>query len=189
MADVDYVYNWDWPRAEREFRLAAEQGAQATTHSYYGWALATRGRFREAQSQLRTAEDLDPLDEHVMLGVISVYRHDCWKAAAQFDLLPAGTPAPIRSVGRALTAACRGENKDARRDLEDAAANKSFISPYQLAMGYAAIGDPHRALEYLNQSAGACEGQIFYIKPDPAFDTIRSDPGFRDPEKKIGLDR
>jgi len=61
LADIDYVYGLDWPLAEREFRAAIEQGAQATTRSYYGWALATRGRFAEAQRQLRAAQDLDPL--------------------------------------------------------------------------------------------------------------------------------
>ncbi len=61
LADIDYVYEWDWPRAEREFRTAVERGAQSTTRSYYGWALATRGRFDEAHRQLRIAQDLDPL--------------------------------------------------------------------------------------------------------------------------------
>jgi TolB-like protein/Flp pilus assembly protein TadD len=61
MADLVAVYGWDWPRAEREFRLALEQGGQATTHSFYGSQLANRGRFEEAQRQFRIAEDLDPL--------------------------------------------------------------------------------------------------------------------------------
>lgn len=61
LADIDYVYDWDWVRAEREFRLALQRGARATTHSYYGWGLATRGRFDEAQRQLEIAQDLDPL--------------------------------------------------------------------------------------------------------------------------------
>jgi hypothetical protein len=218
MADVDYVYDWDWPRAEREFRLAVEHGAQATTRSYYRWALATRGRFSEAHSQLRIAQDLDPLNvgprfneaiafllerrfpdsitllhaddpltEHVMIGVISIYRRDRREAAMQFNSLPAGSPSPIKLIGQAWVAACLGAESEARGDLAKAAAEKSFVSPYQLAMGYAAIGDADRSLEYLNRSAEAREGQIFYIKLDPAFDGIRSDPGFTELEKRIGL--
>jgi Tfp pilus assembly protein PilF len=61
LADIDYVYGWDWPRAEREFRLAMEHGGQYNTHSYYGWCLATRGRFAEAHRQLEIAQDLNPL--------------------------------------------------------------------------------------------------------------------------------
>jgi serine/threonine-protein kinase len=61
LADIDYVYGWDWPRAEREFRLALEHGGQYNTHSYYGWCLATRGRFAEAHRQLEMAQDLNPL--------------------------------------------------------------------------------------------------------------------------------
>jgi len=61
MAFIAYNYDWDWPRSEREFRLALDQGADATIHSFYGSILATRGRFEEAQRQFRIAQDLDPL--------------------------------------------------------------------------------------------------------------------------------
>ena len=58
---IAYNYEWDWPRSEREFRLALDQGADATIHSFYGSILATRGRFEEAQREFRIAQDLDPL--------------------------------------------------------------------------------------------------------------------------------
>jgi TolB-like protein len=61
LADIFAIYDWDWPRAEREFRRALADGAQSPTRSLYGSLLATRGRFREAQEQLRLAEDTDPL--------------------------------------------------------------------------------------------------------------------------------
>jgi len=59
-AGILYNRDWDWPRAEEEFRLALRLGSPAA-HSQYGWGLATRGRFREAQDHLRIAEELDPL--------------------------------------------------------------------------------------------------------------------------------
>ena len=61
MGFIAYNYDWDWPRSEREFKLALDQGADATIHSFYGSILATRGRFEEAQRQFRIAQDLDPL--------------------------------------------------------------------------------------------------------------------------------
>jgi Tfp pilus assembly protein PilF len=54
-------FDWDWPRAEREFRLAIEKGAQPSTRAVYGSLLAARGRFAEAQAQCATAENLEPL--------------------------------------------------------------------------------------------------------------------------------
>ncbi len=55
-----YDHDWDWPRAEAEFKLALELGS-TTAPSLYGWSLATRGQFREALVQLGRAEQLDPL--------------------------------------------------------------------------------------------------------------------------------
>jgi len=227
LADIDYVYDWDWPRAQREFRLAIEHGAQATTHSYYGWSLATRGDFAEAHRQLEIAQDLDPLgagprinqvmayllehryseaerilrqsinsntsplDAHLLLGLVADYEHDCKEAAAHFEWSAKNYPAPITTFGLALASACRGENQQARQFLAKAAAGGSsaFASPYQLAMGYAYVHDKEAALAYLEKSAEAREGQIFYIKYDPAFDEIRSDPRFLVLEKKVGLEQ
>ena len=229
LADVDYVYYWDWPRAEREFRLASEHGAQATTHSYYGWSLATRGRFEEARKQFEIAQDLDPLgagprfnqamsfllerrfedarrvlqesidenrsplDAHLMLGVTAMYQRNCAEANRQFqwfaDHFPrSGGPSPVTSFGLALGAACNGNVNEARQFIAKAqTGGGGFASPYQLAMAHAAVGDADAAMADLKRSADAREGQIFYIKYDPAFDGIRGDRRFKNLMQEIGL--
>jgi adenylate cyclase len=60
MAGIIHSQEWDWPRAEAEFKLAIEQGAGAYTRSLYGWSLTTQGRFSEALTQLEMAQDLNP---------------------------------------------------------------------------------------------------------------------------------
>ena len=68
-ATLGYVamyYNWDWPAAEREFRLAiARNPSYATAHEWYGLFLAAMGRFDEAQAEERQAQQLDPLSPGV----------------------------------------------------------------------------------------------------------------------------
>jgi Tfp pilus assembly protein PilF len=61
LAELRCLRDWDWPAAEREYRLALDQGAPAFVHMMYGWGLATRGRFAEAHAQLRLAQDQEPL--------------------------------------------------------------------------------------------------------------------------------
>jgi adenylate cyclase len=61
LAELRCLRDWDWPMAEREYRLALDQGAPAFVHMMYGWGLATRGRFAEAHAQLRLAQDLEPV--------------------------------------------------------------------------------------------------------------------------------
>jgi tetratricopeptide (TPR) repeat protein len=62
VAFIAYTWDWDWPRAEREFQLALKEGSPWLTQSRYGWSLATRGRFDEARQHLQAGEELDPLN-------------------------------------------------------------------------------------------------------------------------------
>jgi len=61
LAFVRWHYDWDWRRAEREFKIALEfQPDSATTHQWYALLLAEMGRFAEGISEARKAQTLDP---------------------------------------------------------------------------------------------------------------------------------
>jgi DNA-binding winged helix-turn-helix (wHTH) protein/tetratricopeptide (TPR) repeat protein len=62
LAFVNSRYEWDWPRAEANFRRAIElKPCYPTAHHWYGEALAGLGRFDESVAALRRAQELDPL--------------------------------------------------------------------------------------------------------------------------------
>jgi tetratricopeptide (TPR) repeat protein len=62
LAFVHMYYDWDWPKAEGEFRRAISvNSSYATAHEWYGLFLAAMGRFDEARAQEKRAEELDPL--------------------------------------------------------------------------------------------------------------------------------
>ncbi|HLK49306.1 MAG TPA: hypothetical protein VKT49_14290, partial [Bryobacteraceae bacterium] len=227
LASVQYIYGWDWPHAEQEFRTAIAHGAQAPTRSAYGWSLGTRGRFAEAHQQLAIAQELDPLgigprgnevmvymlehnyeggkrilrgimdrkpdslDAHLLLGLYAAIERNCAAATdyANWDIKNFQAPASLFEM--ALSSACHADLTQSRKYLEQMAApgeKGGYVSPYQIALGYAYIGDKAQALDYLSQSMAAKEGQILYIKYDPIFDGIRSDPRFRAMEQRAGLD-
>jgi TolB-like protein len=60
-ASLAYYRDWNWPEAEREFRLARLEGARAPTEQRYGVSLITRGRFEEGMEHIQAALELDPL--------------------------------------------------------------------------------------------------------------------------------
>lgn len=55
-------YEWDWPKAEREFKLALRLNPNdSTAHHWYGDYLGAQGRFEEGLAEIQRAQDLDPL--------------------------------------------------------------------------------------------------------------------------------
>jgi len=62
LAYVKFRYEWDWSGAEEEYRRAIEVNPNyATAYQWSSLNLAATGRLDEAISQIRRAEELDPL--------------------------------------------------------------------------------------------------------------------------------
>jgi len=55
---------------------------------------------------------------------------------------------------------------------------KSYVSPYQTAVIYAGLGDKTQALAWLEKARDERFNWIPFIKVDPLFDNLRSDPQF-----------
>jgi TolB-like protein/DNA-binding winged helix-turn-helix (wHTH) protein/Tfp pilus assembly protein PilF len=64
-------YDWDWPGAEKEFRLAIDLNPNySTAHHWYGEGfLAVTGRFDEALVEMKLAAELDPLSPIISTDV------------------------------------------------------------------------------------------------------------------------
>lgn len=62
LADVSYLYDWDWQGAEKEFKRAiALNPSYATAHQWYGTYLALLGRSQDSEVEMGLAQGLDPL--------------------------------------------------------------------------------------------------------------------------------
>jgi len=62
LAFANLLFDWNWPAAEREFKLALDLNPNYVTgHHWYGLFLALMGRFEEAFAQMKNALVLDPL--------------------------------------------------------------------------------------------------------------------------------
>jgi len=226
LASLAYYRDWDWPRAEQEFKAALAEGAGAPTEQRYGSSLITRGRFDEGTAHLQAALELDPLGKsprvnqfyglyfqrkypearqkleetlasspdwlagHGLLALLAATERNCPDAEKHSQWMLQKYPSPLSDFLLSLASACRGDPVKARDSLEHAAAYQgpAFVSPYQLALGYSYLGDKENAMSYLLKSADIREPQVPYIKVDPLFDPIRSDPRYLALEKKVGLE-
>jgi serine/threonine protein kinase/Tfp pilus assembly protein PilF len=72
---VTAVYDWEWARAEKEFKLAMKANpAYATAYEWYGLFLSWTGRHDDAVAAARHAQDLDPLTP-IITSVVGVVLH------------------------------------------------------------------------------------------------------------------
>ncbi|HET9787551.1 MAG TPA: hypothetical protein VFP47_10480, partial [Pyrinomonadaceae bacterium] len=77
------TYDWDWAKAEREFKKSLELDANiANTHYRYAWVyLSPMGRHDEAIAEMKRATDLEPLSLQQGANFAAVYMY-----ARQYDL-------------------------------------------------------------------------------------------------------
>jgi hypothetical protein len=64
---------------------------------------------------------------------------------------------------------------------------QSAVSPYQLALVYAGLGEKEHAFESLEKAKVERSTLLTYLKMDPRFDSLRSDPRFQDLLRRMGL--
>jgi DNA-binding winged helix-turn-helix (wHTH) protein/tetratricopeptide (TPR) repeat protein len=74
---IKYFFEWDWSGAENEFKRALELGPSdpATVHELYGYLLWATGRIAESITEMKRAQELDPLSLVISedLGVAYYY--------------------------------------------------------------------------------------------------------------------
>ena len=62
LATVAMMFDWDWPRAEREFRIGISCNPNGTDpHTYFAQFLCAIGRADEGVAEAQVAQQLDPL--------------------------------------------------------------------------------------------------------------------------------
>lgn len=85
--------------------------------------------------------------------------------------------------------AASGKKGDALKILEELKemSKHKYVSPYDLAILYIGLGDKDRAIEELSKAHEERAGWVIYIKAEPLFDPLRSDPRFVDLLRSMGL--
>ena len=54
-----------------------------------------------------------------------------------------------------------------------------YVSPYDLAIIYAALGEKDKAVEKLNEAFETKSGWVIHLQVDPFLDPLRDDPRFQ----------
>lgn len=71
--------------------------------------------------------------------------------------------------------------------LEEEQAKRIYIDPAWIAGRYAVLGEKDHAFAWLEKAYAENSGFLAYLKCDPFFDSLRSDPRYADLLKRMGL--
>jgi TolB-like protein/Tfp pilus assembly protein PilF len=154
----------------------------------YGWAR----QYDKAIEQLRNTLGMDPnfARTHLDLGEAYEYKGMFNEAIAEFqkarELGGENWPELRAPLQRAYEASgYRGYYQEQLRLLEERSKQR-FVAPVSMAMIYARLGDKDRAFMWL-EKANRDQTGLFFIKVEPVYDPMRSDPRFRDLLRRAGL--
>jgi tetratricopeptide (TPR) repeat protein len=106
LAYAVFFADWDWSKAEREFKRAIELNPNSVlSHGRYAEYLKTRLRFDESMEEAQRAQELDPLSTEIVsqLGFTYMFTRRYDESIAQFqkalDLNPNLSTARSRCLG------------------------------------------------------------------------------------------
>jgi len=85
--------------------------------------------------------------------------------------------------------ALAGNRREAEQVLQALSerGKKSYVSPFDLALIHAGLGEKDKAFELLNEAIAERSTFLVYTKWEPRLDPLRSDPRFKQILKQIGL--
>ena len=158
---------------------------------YTANVLSLCGRHDEAIEQCQKALELDPARSPAYEALAWSYlRKGMYAdATAAFEQIRSQSPS-AQSLRLGLTQALMGNVEAARRvaeehegDLQPPPGNTSFY----VAAIWAALADPDRAFEWLERASGQRLFALTYIKIDPLWSGLHSDPRFLVLLKRMGL--
>ena len=94
---------------------------------------------------------------------------------------------PLMTAGLAAAYARSGNRPEALKLLGSLSvqAQHEYVSPYYIAVVYAALGESNQALDWLDKAYADRSNGMVFLKMDPDLDPLRGNPRFKAIQKKL----
>ncbi len=127
---------------------------------------------------------------HQRLGLVYVQKKMFKEAIGEFQQAANNSnraPLAIISLGHGFAAS--GNKVEAQRVLAELKelSQRRYVSPYGMAMIYAALGDKEQAFQWLERANDERNTEMVFLKVDPRADPLRDDPRFQNLVKRVGI--
>ena len=148
-------------------------------------------RYQDAASQCRKTLEMDPNFglAHACIGTASVneghFQEGIPELKKAIELLP-GSPYFMAQLGMAY--AQSGDRAQAQKVLDQMKkSSPPHLPNYSIAMVYATLADKAQTVSWLKKGYEEHNDDMIYMKIEPVFDPVRSDPRFQDLIRRIGF--
>ncbi len=188
---LEALGRFDEAIAERE-RAQGLDPLSAFRTADVGYPFYWAGQYDQAIEHYRRALELDPNffwsylwigEAYVEKGMHEEAITEIRKAAA----LSAGNARVQATLGYAY--AVSGRRREALGVLNElkVRSQQSYVSPYFIALIYAGLGDNDRTLDWLEKAYQERHPYLAFLKLEPVFRNLRSDPRFQELLRRVGL--
>lgn len=147
----------------------------------------------EAAEYFKKAVSLVPNGVLAYCGLGRVYLHQGRydEAIAEFqkaDELDERLPPTREQLGYAYAeAGRRDEALKVLDEMDQRAARGEYVTPLGIAWIYIALGDKDQAFAWLDKACDEHNGGLPYLKTEPVYDSLRSDPRFANVMRRVNL--
>jgi serine/threonine protein kinase/tetratricopeptide (TPR) repeat protein len=142
------------------------------------------------QIQKTLAMDANLIPAHVYLGRAYEQKGSYPAAIAEMRKaleLSEGDTTELAALGHAYAVAHQeGEAKKILDQLKERS-QQTYVQPILIALIQTGLGDKNQAFDWLQKAYEDRSAGLLYLKVDPAFDSLRSDPRFVDLLHRVGL--
>ena len=139
---------------------------------------------------LRRGLEIDPTHyvSHLRVGLVCMQKNLPNEAvAAMLQAVTHSRGSTEAKVGLAQAYAIMGDSQSMKRIVQELGeGRRPYVSPYNVARLYGAIGDKPRALEWLERAYQEHNPDLIELTREPSFASLRSDAKFRELTARIG---
>jgi tetratricopeptide (TPR) repeat protein len=160
------------------------------TNTTLGFVLCNAGRYDEGIEVLNKTIALEKNHSgtYWFLGYCYPAKHMYKEAIGAFEkAIELGQNTPGTQIRLGAAYAHAGDRARAETILKQLQTSKEYVSPFELAILYLALGKRDQAFESLEKAYNERDLQFRFLNVSYEFDSIRSDSRFQDYVRRVGL--